>query len=159
MQSWLFKNLSCYKTCFEVWINPSAFTVCPQPLDRDIKALSNNNQEQNNRKYSQAMRKAEADVIAAKDVSLFSTSSISSSFQEMETKEIKQLTSSIFTSLPHFTDLTTYMIKNIINFGKALTMFRWILWPCTNDIYCALRFCSSLSFLFVLLCDTSGLWL
>uniref|UniRef100_A0A9J7XN16 Nuclear receptor subfamily 1 group I member 2 n=1 Tax=Cyprinus carpio carpio TaxID=630221 RepID=A0A9J7XN16_CYPCA len=30
----------------------------------------------------------------------------------------------IFTTLPHFTDLTTHMIKNIINFSKTLAMFR-----------------------------------
>ncbi|XP_056611448.1 nuclear receptor subfamily 1 group I member 2 isoform X2 [Triplophysa dalaica] len=93
-----------------------------RPLDRDLKGISNNNQEQNNRKYSQTMRKAEADISAFR---LFSTSPpISSRSQAVETKEVKQLSSSIFTSLPHFTDLTTYTIKNVINFGKALTMFR-----------------------------------
>lgn len=90
------------------------------------------------------MRKAEDDISAQKDFGLFSTSPpISSRSQAVETKEMKQLSSSIFTTLPHFTDLTTYTIKNIINFGKALTMFRWILWPYTKYIFCLLRFCNS----------------
>ncbi|XDV30883.1 hypothetical protein PO909_033713 [Leuciscus waleckii] len=53
-----------------------------------------------------------------------SLSSPSSSSQSLENKERKWLKGAIFTSLPHFTDLTTYMIKNVINFSKTLTMFR-----------------------------------
>uniref|UniRef100_A0A8C1VBC7 Nuclear receptor subfamily 1 group I member 2 n=1 Tax=Cyprinus carpio TaxID=7962 RepID=A0A8C1VBC7_CYPCA len=46
------------------------------------------------------------------------------SIQSPESKEKNRHKRAIFTSLPHFTDLTTYMIKNVINFAKTLTMFR-----------------------------------
>lgn len=32
--------------------------------------------------------------------------------------------SSVFTALPHVTDLTTYMIQDIISFSKSLQIFR-----------------------------------
>ncbi|TRY86692.1 hypothetical protein DNTS_028777 [Danionella cerebrum] len=47
--------------------------------------------------------------------------------QNVEIKDKKQMESNAFTSLPHFTDLTTYMIKNVINFSKTLAMFRTLI--------------------------------
>uniref|UniRef100_A0A672TEH5 NR LBD domain-containing protein n=1 Tax=Sinocyclocheilus grahami TaxID=75366 RepID=A0A672TEH5_SINGR len=59
-----------------------------------------------------------------RNISFSSPLSPSSSFQSPENKERKQHKSVIFTTLPHFADLTTHMIKNIINFSKMLAMFR-----------------------------------
>lgn len=46
-------------------------------------------------------------------------------FETQEVPEGEHMTkSSIFTALPHVTDLTTYMIHDIISFSKSLLDFR-----------------------------------
>ncbi|XP_052003900.1 nuclear receptor subfamily 1 group I member 2-like [Xyrauchen texanus] len=96
-----------------------------RPLDRDQKAISEHNQQQNSSRHSHlSMSKHEPEDSMQMAISFTSPSSTSSNSQQPQNKEMKPLASAIFTSLPHFTDLTTYLIKNVINFGKALTMFR-----------------------------------
>ncbi|XP_067299499.1 nuclear receptor subfamily 1 group I member 2 isoform X1 [Pseudorasbora parva] len=94
-----------------------------RPLDRDQKSMPELSQEPKSGRYSHAViyRPPTEDTM---QWAMNSPSSPSSSFQSLENKERKWHTSAIFTSLPHFTDLTTYMIKNVINFSKTLAMFR-----------------------------------
>lgn len=100
---------------------PLSFTVCPQPLDRDQRSMSESSPDTNGIRIGH--RPITEDPVQWV-FNLTSHSSNSSSFQSLDSKEKKHFKSGTFTSLPHFTDLTTYMIKNVINFGKMLTMFR-----------------------------------
>ncbi|XP_028846256.1 nuclear receptor subfamily 1 group I member 2 isoform X2 [Denticeps clupeoides] len=54
------------------------------------------------------------------------SSSLSSSFSTMEemNQEEKRQKKSIFTSLSHISDMSTYMIQNVINFAKEVPAFR-----------------------------------
>ncbi|XP_051997960.1 nuclear receptor subfamily 1 group I member 2 [Xyrauchen texanus] len=98
-----------------------------RPLDRDQKAISEWNQEPDSSKYShQIMCKVSEDTMHMA-ISFTSCSSTSSNSKQPENNERKQLNNIILTSLPHFTDLTTYLIKNVINFGKTLSMFRGLI--------------------------------
>ncbi|KAK2905286.1 hypothetical protein Q8A67_007085 [Cirrhinus molitorella] len=92
-----------------------------RPLDRDQKSLSEYGQEPD---IGRLMHKPQHEDAMQRTISCFSLPSPSSSLQSPENKERKRLKSAIFTTLPHFADLTTHMIKNIINFSKTLTMFR-----------------------------------
>ncbi|KAL0183830.1 hypothetical protein M9458_019526, partial [Cirrhinus mrigala] len=89
------------------------------PLDRDQKSMSEYGREAD---ISRIINKPPEDAMQ-RTISCFSPSSPSSSFQSPDNKERKRHKSTIFTSLPHFADLTTHMIKNIINFSKTLAMF------------------------------------
>ncbi|XP_016306277.1 nuclear receptor subfamily 1 group I member 2-like isoform X2 [Sinocyclocheilus anshuiensis] len=96
-----------------------------RPLDRDQKSISEHGLEPNSgRVFHVTMHKTPSEDATQRNISLSSPSSPSSSFQSPENKERKQHKSVIFTTLPHFADLTTHMIKNIINFSKMLAMFR-----------------------------------
>uniref|UniRef100_A0A3B4Y4T8 Nuclear receptor subfamily 1, group I, member 2 n=1 Tax=Seriola lalandi dorsalis TaxID=1841481 RepID=A0A3B4Y4T8_SERLL len=54
-----------------------------------------------------------------------SSSSFCGSFEKQKNREGEEVTKSIiFTALPHLTDLTTYMIQDIISFSKSLQDFR-----------------------------------
>ncbi|XP_053185022.1 nuclear receptor subfamily 1 group I member 2 [Scomber japonicus] len=53
--------------------------------------------------------------------SLSSSSSLSDFVENQEGEEVRK--SSVFTALPHVTDLTTYMIQDIISFSKSLKIF------------------------------------
>lgn len=54
-----------------------------------------------------------------------SSSCLCGSFQKQQSQERKhEGKSSVFTALPHVTDLTTYMIQDIISFSKSLQGFR-----------------------------------
>ncbi|XP_056244513.1 nuclear receptor subfamily 1 group I member 2 isoform X1 [Seriola aureovittata] len=54
-----------------------------------------------------------------------SSSSFCGSFEKQKNREGEEVTKSIiFTALPHVTDLTTYMIQDIISFSKSLQDFR-----------------------------------
>ncbi|XP_040005232.1 nuclear receptor subfamily 1 group I member 2 isoform X2 [Xiphias gladius] len=56
---------------------------------------------------------------------LSSSSSLSGSFEKPGNQEGEEVSkSSVFTALPHMTDLTTYMIQDIISFSKSLQDFR-----------------------------------
>lgn len=103
--------------------------LCPQPLDRDKKSLPEFSREpkSDSHAYHAITHKPPSEDAMQRTVDFASLSSASSSFQSFENEERKWLKTAVFTSLPHFADLTTYMIKNIINFGKTLPMFRWIL--------------------------------
>ncbi|KAI2660455.1 Nuclear receptor subfamily 1 group I member 2 [Labeo rohita] len=92
-----------------------------RPLDRDQISMSEYGRETDNGKL---IYKPPPEDAMQRTISCFSPSSPSSSFQSAENKERKRHKSTIFTSLPHFADLTTHMIKNIINFSKTLAMFR-----------------------------------
>ncbi|XP_077072863.1 nuclear receptor subfamily 1 group I member 2 isoform X2 [Siphateles boraxobius] len=94
-----------------------------RPLNPDQKSKSEYSGEPKTGRYSYAiLHKSPPEDAVQRTASFASLSSPSSSFQR-ENKE-KCLKGAIFTSLPHFTDLTTYMIKNVINFSKMLAMFR-----------------------------------
>ncbi|XP_051762919.1 nuclear receptor subfamily 1 group I member 2 isoform X2 [Ctenopharyngodon idella] len=95
-----------------------------RPLDRDKKSMLENSREPRSGRSYTIMDKPPPEEAMQRTISFASVSSPSSSFQSLESKERKWLKSAIFTSLPHFADLTTYMIKNIINFSKTLPMFR-----------------------------------
>lgn len=110
--------------CFYKHCIPLSVVLCPQPLDRDQKSMSENSREPKSDKSYTNMYKPPPEEAIQRTFSFSSLSSPSSSPQSLESKERKWLKSAIFTSLPHFADLTTYMIKNIINFGKTLPMFR-----------------------------------
>lgn len=59
---------------------------------------------------------------------LSSSSNLCGSFEKPESQEGEQVRkSSVFTALPHITDLTTYMIQDIISFSKSLQDFRSLL--------------------------------
>lgn len=92
-----------------------------RPLDRDQRSMSESSPDTNGIRIGH--RPITEDPVQWV-FNLTSHSSNSSSFQSLDSKEKKYFKSGTFTSLPHFTDLTTYMIKNVINFGKMLTMFR-----------------------------------
>lgn len=114
--------LAAHKKTFDM---TCAHFIQFRPLDPDKNDISDHNQEHCSRKYAQkTINKPEPTIRVQRESSYVSTSSPSSNSQELENKEIKRLGRIIFTSLPHFADLTTYMIKNVINFGKMLTMFR-----------------------------------
>ncbi|KAK7153786.1 hypothetical protein R3I94_007219 [Phoxinus phoxinus] len=96
-----------------------------RPLDRDQKSISEYSGEPKTSRYSNASaHKPPPEDAVQRTANFTSFSSSSLSFQSLENKERKWLKGAIFTSLPHFTDLTTYMIKNVINFSKTLAMFR-----------------------------------
>ncbi|XP_016089292.1 nuclear receptor subfamily 1 group I member 2 isoform X2 [Sinocyclocheilus grahami] len=96
-----------------------------RPLDRDQKSISEHGLEPNRgRVVHVTMHKTPSEDAMQRNISFSSPLSPSSSFQSPENKERKQHKSVIFTTLPHFADLTTHMIKNIINFSKMLAMFR-----------------------------------
>uniref|UniRef100_A0A671N5J2 Nuclear receptor subfamily 1 group I member 2 n=1 Tax=Sinocyclocheilus anshuiensis TaxID=1608454 RepID=A0A671N5J2_9TELE len=96
-----------------------------RPLDRDQKSMSECGREPNSSRFTYAtMHKPSPEDAMQQTISFVSPSFPSFSFQSPENKEKNRHKSAIFTSLPHFTDLTTYMIKNVINFSKTLTMFR-----------------------------------
>ncbi|KAM7407242.1 hypothetical protein PAMA_003121 [Pampus argenteus] len=73
-----------------------------------------------------------ASSLSSSSSSSFSSSSSSSSsssllgfFEKHETQESEEVRkSNVFTALPHITDLTTYMIQDIISFSKRLKIFR-----------------------------------
>lgn len=108
-----------YKHCISLSV-----VLCPQPLDPDQKSMSENSRQPKSDRSHAIMDKPPPEEAMQWTNSFASLSSPSSSLQSLENKERKWLKSAIFTSLPHFADLTTYMIKNIINFGKTLPMFR-----------------------------------
>ncbi|XP_073701510.1 nuclear receptor subfamily 1 group I member 2 [Garra rufa] len=96
-----------------------------RPLDRDQKFLSEYGREPDiGRLTHTTMHKPPPEDAMQRTNSYFSPSSPSSNLQSPENKERKRHKNAIFTTLPHFADLTTHMIKNIINFSKTLTMFR-----------------------------------
>uniref|UniRef100_A0A8C1JFB3 Nuclear receptor subfamily 1 group I member 2 n=1 Tax=Cyprinus carpio TaxID=7962 RepID=A0A8C1JFB3_CYPCA len=96
-----------------------------RPLDGDQESMSEQGLKTNSGSvFHAAMHKTLSEDAMLQNDSFSSPSSPSSSFHSPENKERKQRKSVIFTTLPHFTDLTTHMIKNIINFSKTLAMFR-----------------------------------
>ncbi|XP_026073980.1 nuclear receptor subfamily 1 group I member 2 [Carassius auratus] len=92
-----------------------------RPLDRDQKSKSRCAGEPNSSRLTCTTTHEDA---VQQTISFVSPSFPYFSIHSPETTEKTRHKSAIFTSLPHFTDLTTYMIKNVINFGKTLTMFR-----------------------------------
>uniref|UniRef100_A0A8C1LGJ2 Nuclear receptor subfamily 1 group I member 2 n=2 Tax=Cyprinus carpio TaxID=7962 RepID=A0A8C1LGJ2_CYPCA len=90
-----------------------------RPLDRDQKSKCS--REPNSNRFTYATMHEDA---VQQTISFVSPSFPYFSIQSPESKEKNRHKRAIFTSLPHFTDLTTYMIKNVINFAKTLTMFR-----------------------------------
>ncbi|KAG1945469.1 nuclear receptor subfamily 1 group I member 2 [Pimephales promelas] len=97
-----------------------------RPLDRDQNSMSEYSREPKTGRYSNpTMHTRPPEDGVQRTVNL---SSPSSSFQSLKKNTDKRwLKGAIFTSLPHFTDLTTYMIKNVINFSKTLEMFRTLI--------------------------------
>lgn len=96
-----------------------------RPLDRDQKIISEYSGEPETGRYSHTtMHKPPPGDGVQRTANFASLLPPSSNFQSLENKEKKWHKDPIFTSLPHFTDLTTYMIKNVINFSKTLAMFR-----------------------------------
>ncbi|XP_030641761.1 nuclear receptor subfamily 1 group I member 2 [Chanos chanos] len=52
------------------------------------------------------------------------SSSCSQDSEEMEEDKSSRTSGKLFTTLPHVTDLNTYMIQNVINYAKVLSSFR-----------------------------------
>lgn len=111
---WLPACLRCFRFKLSEWL---LFFFFFQPMDRNIFPVSENSQSESEPSHAGSLSTS------------FSTSSSSSSlcgsFQAQEAQEAEHIRkSSVFTALPHVTDLTTYMIQDIISFSKSLQDFR-----------------------------------
>nr|XP_046261137.1 nuclear receptor subfamily 1 group I member 2 isoform X2 [Scatophagus argus] len=86
-----------------------------RPMDRNIFFVSDT---------QSASEPSDAYSLSA-SFSSSSSSSLCDSFEKQENQDSLQVRkSSVFTALPHVTDLTTYMIQDIISFSKSLRDFR-----------------------------------
>ncbi|KAI3356326.1 hypothetical protein L3Q82_017548, partial [Scortum barcoo] len=86
-----------------------------RPMDRNILTVSGDNAPANESLYACSLS------------SSFSSSSpdLCISFEKRENQEGDRVRKgSVFSALPHLTDLTTYMIQDIISFSKSLQDFR-----------------------------------
>ncbi|XP_030283636.1 nuclear receptor subfamily 1 group I member 2 isoform X2 [Sparus aurata] len=85
-----------------------------RPMDRNILHMSEDDQSP-----------SEPCSTSSSTSSSSSSSSLSGSFDKQENVEGNpDRKSSVFTALPHVTDLVTYMIQDIISFSKSLQDFR-----------------------------------
>ncbi|XP_071332426.1 nuclear receptor subfamily 1 group I member 2 isoform X2 [Trachinotus anak] len=65
-----------------------------------------------------------ANSLSSSSSSSYSSSSFCGSCEKQENQQEEVRKSTVFTALPHVTDLTTYMIHDIISFAKSLQDFR-----------------------------------
>ena len=79
-----------------------------QPMDRNIHRMSEDDQS----------------PCEPSSTSSSSSSSLSGPFDKQENVDGNPDRKSVFTALPHVTDLVTYMIQDIISFSKSLQDFR-----------------------------------
>ncbi|XP_070832203.1 nuclear receptor subfamily 1 group I member 2 [Chaetodon trifascialis] len=90
-----------------------------RPMDRNILPASEHNQSASEPSCTCSLSSSS---------SLSSSCSVCSSFEKQENQEGEQFRkSSVYTALPHVTDLITYMIQDIINFSKSLQGFRTLI--------------------------------
>lgn len=96
--------------------------VCgPQPLDRDAEhtqVASASHRLSSETEREEALQDTIQKVIRhdSSFVSVFQTEEAENKSEEGKIK---------FTSLPHITDLSTYMIQNVISFAKIIQTFRY----------------------------------
>ncbi|XP_075959372.1 nuclear receptor subfamily 1 group I member 2 [Anarhichas minor] len=84
-----------------------------RPMDRNVLPASEFNQSESSLCF------------LSPSLSPSSSSSLSGSFEKQENHEDEEVRkASVFSALPHVTDLTTYMIQDIIRFSKGLRDFR-----------------------------------
>ncbi|XP_070770398.1 nuclear receptor subfamily 1 group I member 2 isoform X2 [Enoplosus armatus] len=89
-----------------------------RPMDRNILPVSEYKQSASEPSYACSLSSSSSFS------SFTSSSSLCGSSGKQENQEGEQVKKSVFTALPHVTDLTTYMIQDIISFSKSLQDFR-----------------------------------
>ncbi|XP_036426650.1 nuclear receptor subfamily 1 group I member 2 isoform X2 [Colossoma macropomum] len=101
-----------------------------RPIDRDQNPISEYIQESINSQSVRAERSITSQSVRAERsrepvVNLLPHGSCSSSVYHLEDAENGDKEGkAVFTTLPHITDLSTYMIQNVINYAKVLNPFR-----------------------------------
>ncbi len=115
---WLQARLRCcHRHCFN--LSDRCF-LSLQPMDRNTLPVSECNQSASEPLYACSLSSS-----SSSPSSSLSSSSLFSSFEKQDNQEGEQVQKSgVFTALPHVTDLTTYMIQDIISFSKSLRDFR-----------------------------------
>lgn len=93
----------------------------PQPLDRDVEYTQ---EASTSHQLPPTDARTEEVEDAIKDASRHGSSLGSALYPEEAENNSKQ-SKSKFTSLPHITDLSTYMIQNVISFAKLIQTFRY----------------------------------